>query len=83
MKLRARVAMINVALAMAAAAIATPLHAAEYTLKWATVTRGDMQEKFTGATSNSTPGARSYELKKPAGRAACSRSATSRPARCR
>jgi len=46
MKLRARVAIINVALAMAAAAIATPLHAAEYTLKWATVTRGDMQEKF-------------------------------------
>lgn len=46
MKLRARVAVINVALAMAAAAIASPLHAAEYTLKWATVTRGDMQEKF-------------------------------------
>jgi TRAP-type C4-dicarboxylate transport system substrate-binding protein len=46
MKLRARVAVINVALAMAAAAIATPLHAAEYTLKWAVVTRGDMQEKF-------------------------------------
>jgi TRAP-type C4-dicarboxylate transport system substrate-binding protein len=31
---------------MAAAAIAAPLHAAEYTLKWAVVTRGDMQEKF-------------------------------------
>ena len=46
MKLRARVAVINVAFAMAAAAIAMPLHAAEYTLKWATVTRGDMQEKF-------------------------------------
>lgn len=46
MKLRARVAVINVALAMAAAAIAAPLHAAEYTLKWAVVTRGDMQEKF-------------------------------------
>ena len=46
MKLRARVAVINVALALAAAAIATPLHAAEYTLKWAVVTRGDMQEKF-------------------------------------
>ena len=26
--------------------LVTPAHAAEYTLKWAVVTRGDMQEKF-------------------------------------
>src|SRR5436190_16533403 len=42
-----------------------------------------MHEKFTGATSNRRPGPRSYEEKKPAGRAARSTRATSSPARCR
>src|SRR4051812_16791230 len=42
-----------------------------------------MHEKFTGATSNRRPAPRSYEEKKPAGRAARSTRATSSPARCR
>jgi TRAP-type transport system periplasmic protein len=45
MKFRVRFAAITLVLA-AACAIVTPTRAAEYTLKWAVVTRGDMQEKF-------------------------------------
>jgi TRAP-type transport system periplasmic protein len=46
MKFRVRFAAITVVLAAACAALVTPTRAAEYTLKWAVVTRGDMQEKF-------------------------------------
>ncbi len=48
MKLQARLAMILVALAVAlgGAIASTSAIAADYTLKWAVVTRGDMQEKF-------------------------------------
>ena len=48
MKLQVRLAVISFALAAAlvAAIIPVPVSAAEYTLKWAVVTRGDMQEKF-------------------------------------
>lgn len=46
MKLRVRLLMLNLVLAAALLAVMTPLRAAEYTLKWAVVTRGDMQEKF-------------------------------------
>ena len=45
MKSRVRLATIGFVLAACALASA-PTHAAEYTLKWAVVTRGDMQEKF-------------------------------------
>jgi len=42
-----RVALATISFALAAAMLAsTPVRAAEYTLKWAVVTRGDMQEKF-------------------------------------
>lgn len=44
MKFRVRFAAITVVLVAACAV--TPTRAAEYTLKWAVVTRGDMQEKF-------------------------------------
>ncbi len=44
MKIHARLAAII--LAAACPALVTPTLAAEYTLKWAIVTRGDMQEKF-------------------------------------
>lgn len=44
MKLQTRLAAIGVALAFAAAIM--PAGAAEFTLKWGVVTRGDMQEKF-------------------------------------
>lgn len=44
MKLKLRLATVGVALAFAAAIM--PARAAEYTLKWGVVTRGDMQEKF-------------------------------------
>jgi len=43
-KLQTRLAAIGVALAFAAAIM--PAGAAEFTLKWGVVTRGDMQEKF-------------------------------------
>jgi C4-dicarboxylate-binding protein DctP len=46
MTLRARLAILNVALALALAAVVLPARAAEYTLKWAVVTRGEMQENF-------------------------------------
>ncbi len=46
MTLRARLAILNTALALAIAAIVMPAHAAEYTLKWAVVTRGEMQENL-------------------------------------
>ena len=48
MRLHARLAIIPFALAVpfAVAAMSTPASATEYTLKWAVVTRGDMQEKF-------------------------------------
>ena len=46
MKTQARLAAIAIVLAAACATLVTPTLAAEYTLKWATVTRGDMQEKF-------------------------------------
>jgi len=46
MRIRARVAAAVVVFAAASAAFILPLRAAEYTLKWAVVTRGDMQEKF-------------------------------------
>lgn len=46
MKLRARLATMTFALTAAALVAASPVRAAEYTLKWAVVTRGDMQEKF-------------------------------------
>lgn len=46
MKLRARLVTMNLVLAAALVAVMTPVRAVEYTLKWAVVTRGDMQEKF-------------------------------------
>jgi TRAP-type C4-dicarboxylate transport system substrate-binding protein len=46
MKGRARLAIMTLVLTAAVAAVSAPSHAAEYTLKWAVVTRGDMQEKF-------------------------------------
>jgi len=46
MRIRVRLAAGVVVFAAASAAFILPLRAAEYTLKWAVVTRGDMQEKF-------------------------------------
>jgi len=46
MKIHVRLAAIAIVLSAACAALAMPARAAEYTLKWAVVTRGDMQEKF-------------------------------------
>jgi len=46
MRIRVRLAVAVVVFAAASAAFILPLRAAEYTLKWAVVTRGDMQEKF-------------------------------------
>jgi TRAP-type C4-dicarboxylate transport system substrate-binding protein len=46
MRIRVRFAAAVVVFAVASAAFILPLRAAEYTLKWAVVTRGDMQEKF-------------------------------------
>ncbi len=46
MRIRVRLAAGFVVFAAASAAFILPLRAAEYTLKWAVVTRGDMQEKF-------------------------------------
>jgi TRAP-type C4-dicarboxylate transport system substrate-binding protein len=46
MKGRARLAFMTLVLTAAVAAVSAPSRAAEYTLKWAVVTRGDMQEKF-------------------------------------
>ena len=46
MKLQSRFAILSIVLAAASVAIMTPVRAAEYTLKWAVVTRGDMQEKL-------------------------------------
>ncbi|HEY2758059.1 MAG TPA: TRAP transporter substrate-binding protein [Pseudolabrys sp.] len=43
---RVRLASMTLVLTAALAAVVTPSRAAEYTLKWAVVTRGDMQEKF-------------------------------------
>jgi TRAP-type C4-dicarboxylate transport system substrate-binding protein len=46
MKIGVRLAAIAIVLAAASTALVGPTRAAEYTLKWAVVTRGDMQEKF-------------------------------------
>jgi TRAP-type C4-dicarboxylate transport system substrate-binding protein len=46
MKIDVRLAAIAIVLAAASTALVAPTRAAEYTLKWAVVTRGDMQEKF-------------------------------------
>ena len=46
MRIRVRLAAVAIVLAAACAAFVAPTRAAEYTLKWAVVTRGDMQEKF-------------------------------------
>src|SRR5689334_15738419 len=46
MRIRVRLAAGVVVFAAASAAFILPLRAAQYTLKWAVVTRGDMQEKF-------------------------------------
>src|SRR5262244_2747314 len=46
MKVRIQLAAIAIILAAACTSLVTPTLAAEYTLKWAVVTRGDMQEKF-------------------------------------
>src|SRR5258708_6320366 len=46
MKTRVRLAAIAVTLTAVCTALVVPTRAAEYTLKWAVVTRGDMQEKF-------------------------------------
>ena len=46
MKVRVQIAAIVIILAAACTSLVTPTLAAEYTLKWAVVTRGDMQEKF-------------------------------------
>ncbi len=46
MKIGVRLAAIAIVLVTASAALVVPTRAAEYTLKWAVVTRGDMQEKF-------------------------------------
>ena len=46
MKLQARIAILGTALAVACGAAIAPACAAEYTLKWAVVTRGDMQENL-------------------------------------
>ena len=46
MKLQARIAILGTALAVACGAAMAPARAAEYTLKWAVVTRGDMQENL-------------------------------------
>src|SRR5499433_3240562 len=46
MKVRIQLAAIAVILAAGCILFAAPTFAAEYTLKWAVVTRGDMQEKF-------------------------------------
>src|SRR5262249_56004163 len=46
MKVRVELAAIVIILAAAYTSLVTPALAAEYTLKWAVVTRGDMQEKF-------------------------------------
>src|SRR6185312_9636869 len=46
MKVRVQIAAIATILAAACTSFVTPTLAAEYTLKWAVVTRGDMQEKF-------------------------------------
>ena len=46
MNIHARLAASIVVLTAACIILVAPVRAAEYTLKWATVTRGDMQEKF-------------------------------------
>jgi TRAP-type C4-dicarboxylate transport system substrate-binding protein len=46
MTLRAHLAILSAALTLVVAAVVVPAQAAEYTLKWAVVTRGDMQEKL-------------------------------------
>ena len=46
MKVRVQIAAIVIILAAACTSLVTPTLGAEYTLKWAVVTRGDMQEKF-------------------------------------
>ena len=46
MRVQARLAAATIVLAAASIAFTAPTFAAEYTLKWAVVTRGDMQEKF-------------------------------------
>jgi TRAP-type C4-dicarboxylate transport system substrate-binding protein len=46
MRIRVRLAAIAIVSAAASIAFIAPTLAAEYTLKWAVVTRGDMQEKF-------------------------------------
>ena len=46
MKIHVRLAAIVIVLSAACATLVVPAPAAEYTLKWAVVTRGDMQEKF-------------------------------------
>ena len=46
MRVQVRLAAAAIVLAAASTALVTPTRAAEYTLKWAVVTRGDMQEKF-------------------------------------
>jgi len=46
MTIRTRLVILNAALALVIVAAATPAYAAEYTLKWAVVTRGEMQENL-------------------------------------
>src|SRR4029079_14439538 len=46
MKIRVQIAAIATILAAACTSLVTPTLAAEYTLKWAVVTRGDMQAQF-------------------------------------
>ena len=46
MRIQVRLAAAAIILAAASVAFIAPTLAAEYTLKWAVVTRGDMQEKF-------------------------------------
>jgi TRAP-type transport system periplasmic protein len=46
MKFQIRVAALGFLSAVAAASVVAPAGAAEFTLKWGVVTRGDMQEKF-------------------------------------
>lgn len=46
MKFKIRLATLGLLSAVAAASLLTPAIAADFTLKWGVVTRGDMQEKF-------------------------------------
>ena len=46
MMFQARLSMTMFALVLSGVIVSAPVSAAEYTLKWGVVTRGDMQEKF-------------------------------------